>query len=142
ALFWAPHHALSSSMETRCESYIDEAKRCGMSVEVQREQYPFEPELERVMGNKEPPDVISVYCDHVAYDVIQSLQNMGLQVPRDVAVTGFDGVPGSYPSFTTVYAPWKEIAQTAVSLLVQQCQGRAIPMHTILPVELVVGETA
>jgi LacI family sucrose operon transcriptional repressor len=142
ALYWAPSHVQSSSMETRLASYLDEAATCGLSVVVQREQHPFEPVLEKHLKGAEPPDVISVYCDYMAVYVMQGLNNIGLQVPRDVALTGYDGVPGSYPSFTTIRAPWKEVAQTAVALLMQQSEGKSIPMHTILPVELVASETA
>jgi len=141
-LYWAPSHSLSSSMEQRLESYLDEAALLGLSVEVFRERHPYELHLEQIMSSKNRPDVIAVYCDITASFIINSLNTLGIQVPRDVAVTGFDGVSGSFPTLTTIHAPWREAAQTAVLLLIQQCEGSAIPMQTKLPVELVVSETA
>jgi DNA-binding LacI/PurR family transcriptional regulator len=62
-----------------------------------------------------------------------------------MAVTGFDGIESSLYTanrLTTIYAPWSEVARTAVSHLVAQCNGEDVPLHTRLPVKLVVGDTA
>lgn len=141
ALFWAPYK-FSSSAERRCASYVDEATQLGLEVEAYRNTRPIELALQEIMSRPSPPQVISVNSDYVAFDVINGLKSIGLQVPNDVAITGFDGVPASYPGYTTVYAPWRDVAQIAVSLLMKQCDGQDIPMNTTLPVELVAGETA
>jgi len=41
-----------------------------------------------------------------------------------------------------VRAPWDSVARTAVKLLVESCAGQEVPMRTLLPVEIKVGDTA
>lgn len=142
ALYWLPSFLLPSSAVRRHAGYLEEAARCGLDVEVLREDTPSETVLKEIMARKIRPEIISFHCDETAHTVIAILNALGFQVPRDIAVTGFDGLSGVYPGLTTIYAPWKEVARTAVSLLVQQGAGYSIPMRTTLPVELVVGETA
>ena len=68
----------------------------------------------------------------------------GLRVPEDIAVTGFDGFRvREIPRWdlTTLHAPWREVARTAVNLLVTHMSGEEIPMETRLPVTLDRGNT-
>ena len=50
-------------------------------------------------------------ADHHAYDLIASLQRRGLSVPKDVSVTGFDGIqkPQNAPELSTVQVPYRQI---------------------------------
>jgi DNA-binding LacI/PurR family transcriptional regulator len=43
---------------------------------------------------------------------------------------------------TTVFTPWREMARTAVSLLVSEIEGERIPRRTVIPVALEVGATS
>jgi LacI family transcriptional regulator len=141
-LYWFDPNQFSSSLVKRQSSYLKEAAHYGLKVEVFNECDPMEPALKMIMARKDRPDVISVYCDEEAHFVIQALNALGFQVPKDVAVTGFDGIPGSHPDLTTIRAPWKQVSHTAVSLLAQRSEKRMIPSQTILPVELLIGKTA
>ena len=69
----------------------------------------------------------------------------GIQVPGDLAVSGFDGFPaplGLPFRLTTVFAPWEASAFTAVSLVAAMTKGETVPSETVLPVALVPGDTA
>ncbi len=64
----------------------------------------------------------AVYCatDEQAYGVLFACHRLGLRVPDDVAVTGFDGTEHSaysYPPLTTVRQPLREMAARAIALL-------------------------
>jgi LacI family transcriptional regulator len=64
----------------------------------------------------------AVYCatDEQAYGVLFACHRLGLRVPDDVAVTGFDGTEHSaysYPPLTTVRQPVREMAERAIALL-------------------------
>jgi LacI family transcriptional regulator len=142
ALYWCASEPATSSVARRQTSYFKEASHCGLNLEVFDEQTPCEPALKTIMTRKNPPDVISAYSDEVAHQIMVALNSLGFQVPRDVAVTGFDGFPGVYPEITTIRAPWKQVAHTAVSLLARNSEGHTIPLQTILPVALQIGETA
>jgi LacI family transcriptional regulator len=64
--------------------------------------------------------------DQTAIGAMSALARAGLQVPADVAVTGFDGVHIGrhlHPGLTTVAQPMRELGETAVRLL-QRRVGR------------------
>jgi DNA-binding LacI/PurR family transcriptional regulator len=80
--------------------------------------------------------------DLIALGAIQALSRAGRRVPEDVAVCGFDAMPGSElwtPALTTIAQRIHEVGATAARLLVDHLDGRseAIP-RVVLPVELVV----
>jgi LacI family transcriptional regulator len=85
----------------------------------------------------------SVYCstDEQAYGVLFACHRLGLRVPDDVAVTGFDGTEHSaysYPPLTTVRQPVLEMAERVIALLTGPPDVR---VHEIAPFELVVRES-
>ncbi len=92
---------------------------------------------------RDRPSAIVCWHDEMAHGVISHLRDKGMQVPRDVAVVGFDGwdsiIKPPY-QLTTIRAPWREVARTAVDLLVQN-PGKPLETDTILPVELIPGDT-
>jgi LacI family transcriptional regulator len=86
----------------------------------------------------------AVYCstDEQAYGVLFACHRLGLSVPDDVAVTGFDGTEHSaysYPPLTTIRQPIPEIAERAVTLLTGDTSG--FPVYEITPFDLVVRES-
>lgn len=92
----------------------------------------------------ERPSAIVCWNDDLADCTIQGCAALGLRVPADVAVVGFDGLASpARPArrLTTVRVPWAAVAQTAVDLLVRRLAGETIPPETVLPVDLVLGET-
>ncbi len=91
------------------------------------------------------PTAAVCWNDAAADDLLGHCRSLGLRVPEDLAVTGFDGVtppPTFGPRLTTVRSPWMQVARTAVELLVRRIEGETLPAETALPVELVVGDTA
>ena len=91
------------------------------------------------------PTAVVCATDRIAYATVDYCQSLGLQVPGDISVTGFDGmVPEMQPAvqLTTIKAPWAEVARVAVDLLMERLAGREILPETVLPVELVLGRTA
>lgn len=66
--------------------------------------------------------------DTVAAGVIRALWELGLRVPQDVSVTGYDGTEMAryfIPSIETVCQPTAEIAQESVRLLCEMLEGGA-----------------
>ena len=94
---------------------------------------------------RQRPTAAVCWNDMTAYDLLGHCRSHGLHVPEDLAVTGFDGIappPGFISRLTTIRAPWKQIACTAVDLLIRRIEGEPLPAETTLPVELVLGDTA
>jgi DNA-binding LacI/PurR family transcriptional regulator len=90
------------------------------------------------------PTAVACWLDTLAYELLEECRRLGIQVPGDLAVVGFDGIrPRFRPAYalTTIHAPWEDVAATAVELLLDLIEGKEVAQETVLPVELVVGET-
>ncbi|UNE47214.1 LacI family transcriptional regulator [Aquisalinus flavus] len=88
-------------------------------------------------------DAIFCASDVIAMSAITTLRNAGLDVPRDVAIVGYDDIliANSFgPSLTTVSQRIQEGGKTMVELLLQRIEGKSVDT-TLLPVELVVRES-
>lgn len=99
---------------------------------------------ERLRGGARVDGVFAA-SDELALGLYRAAQNLGISIPDDLRVVGHDDHPWSShlaPSLTTVRTPAKEIAQTAVRLLIERLSGaRTFPLHAFLPAELVVRES-
>ncbi len=78
--------------------------------------------------------------DEMALGVIAALEDVGLRVPVDVSVVGFDDLPGVADKLTTVRQDIRQIAAAAVTLLQEGLRGEPVRSET-LPVQLVVRST-
>ena len=79
-------------------------------------------------------DTTAAFCmsDTVAMGVIRALKDMGLRVPEDVSVFGFDGIDmGSYflPRLTTIEQPVDLIASQSIRLIMEMIEHDAPPQH-------------
>ncbi|MBP3655378.1 MAG: LacI family DNA-binding transcriptional regulator [Clostridia bacterium] len=76
-------------------------------------------------GHREITAVLAM-SDTVAAGVIRALWELGLRVPQDVSVTGYDGTEMAkyfIPAIDTVRQPTKEIARESVKLLCEMLEG-------------------
>lgn len=71
-----------------------------------------------------PPDAIFVGNDHMAFAVMDTLRHeLGLKIPQDVAIVGFDDVPlAAWPSYdlTTVRQPLNRMVEATVDMMIAQ----------------------
>ncbi len=95
----------------------------------------------QAMGQAEPPTAIFYSCDALARAGYRTLAQLGLRVPQDVSVVGFDDDPLAEwltPALTTVRQPFQELGRSAMELLTQRMVNPQMPIeHRTLPVELV-----
>jgi DNA-binding LacI/PurR family transcriptional regulator len=93
------------------------------------------------------PDAVFVASDHMAFAVIDTLRGaLGLRVPDDVSVVGFDNVPqaqwGAY-RLTTVEQDVNSMIDATVGMLLQQLEDDAVARdHAVVPAQLVVRDSA
>lgn len=67
------------------------------------------------------PSAIVCYSDFVAFGVMQAIREIGLSIPEDIAVVGFDDVRMSsclQVPLTTIRSPKEELGRQAMQLLV------------------------
>ena len=96
----------------------------------------------------ERPDAVFVASDHMAFAVLDVLrQELGLKVPQEVSVVGFDNVPqaawGAY-GLTTFEQPVDPMIEATVTLLQERLTGGedAPARNIIVPGSLVVRSSA
>lgn len=91
-------------------------------------------------------DAIFVGNDHMAFAVMDALRHdMGLRVPEDVSVVGYDDVPmAGWPSYllTTVRQPVDEMVVRAVGALLRQIGGEGGPEKIRVDGPLVIRRSA
>ncbi|KLN33146.1 LacI family DNA-binding transcriptional regulator [Cellulosimicrobium cellulans] len=120
---------------------------------------PFDPDLVRVGGYRpdladspahellslpERPTAIFAANDLSAIRTMEVAAELGLRVPDDVSVVGFDNVPESAltnPPLTTVDQPIHRMGAEALRLIVDLVEGNTREPHVRLPTTLVVRGT-
>ena len=88
---------------------------------------------ERKLGGK--IDGIVAANDQMAAGAIRELRARGIRIPEDIAVVGFDDdehARSTNPPLTTVAQPICRMGEAAVSLLLDQIEGRTVPAITVL----------
>jgi LacI family transcriptional regulator/LacI family repressor for deo operon, udp, cdd, tsx, nupC, and nupG len=90
----------------------------------------------------ERPTGVTCYNDLVALGVCRALAELGVAVPRDVSVVGYDDLPLAEfvtPSLTSVRVPKREVGRIAAELLHEEIEhGPAAPPRKVyLQAELV-----
>lgn len=105
-------------------------------------------DLAREMASgPERPDAIACGNDLVAIGVLNGLRSLGVSVPQDIWVTGFDGIAMTawdIVDLTTMRQPLEDMASDAAEALVSRIEGRSgKPRMIQYRAELVVrGSTA
>jgi signal transduction histidine kinase/DNA-binding LacI/PurR family transcriptional regulator len=90
------------------------------------------------------PEAILAANDNMAIAAIQALKDLGIRVPGDVAVVGFDDVEecrAITPPLTTVRHPVYEQGGQAVDILLALLAGEDAPERVVMPTELVIRQS-
>lgn len=90
---------------------------------------------------RERPDALVCYDDVTALQVMDAVQEAGLSVPGDVAVTGFDGIGFSRlsrPRLTTVVQPAEEIGLEGAMMLISAVEKAQGLRELVLPTRLAI----
>jgi len=89
----------------------------------------------KLLTQPSPPAAIIAGNDLMALGAMSAVQQLGLQVGRDVAIAGFDDIPmaeSAHPPLTTVHQPIYKIGQMLTEMLVKMIQGEAIESQQVL----------
>ena len=78
----------------------------------------------------------------MAIGATKAIYDLGMSVPEDISVIGFDGTKmANYynPTITTVRQPSEEIAKRSAELIIQNIKGENIGQNIVLDTEIVLG---
>ncbi len=100
--------------------------------------------VQKLQEQNPPPTAIICYNDLLAIGAYRGLRDLGLRIPDDVALIGFDGIEeGKYldPPLTTISVPVATLSQLAVQFLLRRLQERNPPHQqaTVIPTLTVRG---
>ena len=95
--------------------------------------------FEQLMQNPKRPTVVMCGNDVLAVGAMQRAHEMGLRVPEDVSVTGFDDIELARivtPQLTTVHVPHREMGRRAADALIKMVEkegtGASIQLQSSL----------
>jgi LacI family transcriptional regulator len=79
-----------------------------------------------LLSQPNPPTAIFAANDYSAFGAIEAARSLGLQVPRDVSVVGFDDIPMAiqmHPNLTTVRQQQYEMGKTVAKMVLGPLKG-------------------
>ncbi len=105
---------------------------------------PSPDDLRILTGGVDRATAVMGWSDSVAHCACNSLDTVGISIPEEVAVVGFDGFLPRYPlkfHLTTIRAPWSSLGREAVRRLSDYIVTGAVEPLTTLPVSFHQGRT-
>lgn len=147
--------AKNSNISTvhRMKGYRDAMRQAGLEIQEEwisycdREySYPSSLRAARmIFSQKERPTAVFCIGDTIALAAVVTAQEMGLRVPQDVSIVGFDDVIYTqmlHPYLTTVAQPCAELGSRAVEMLHQLItQGQLQQPEVVLPHGFIIRES-
>ena len=102
--------------------------------------------LVQLVGAADPPDAVFCANDQIAIGALHAADELGLSVPGDLGITGFDDIePAAYvrPALTTVANPAADYGRLAAELIIDRIEHRGVaPRELIIPHRLVIRGSA
>ena len=143
---------VSSTLE-RFQGYCDVLTKYGISYS--NEDYLYLPDDKNLMretlrdfavrAKQQGYTAVFVVSDYLANEAVRIFESVGLRVPDDISVAGFDDnlyAKLSRPMLTTIRQPVVEKGEQAVSLLMERIYGEEVTVNSFrLPVELIVRDS-
>ncbi|WP_395025283.1 LacI family DNA-binding transcriptional regulator [Comamonas odontotermitis] len=86
--------------------------------------------FEQVVRTQPAVDAIFFCNDDIAQGALLAATRLGLQVPGQIAIAGFNDLPGSdqmVPPLTTIRTPRSTVGEQAATMLLQLMRGQSVP---------------
>ncbi len=94
----------------------------------------------RLLQRSDRPTAIFAADDLIALGVLEAAQELGLRVPKDLSVIGFDDIPKAqytHPPLTTIQQPMREIGVRAARWLIKQANTKRVePLQLLIKPKL------
>ncbi len=100
---------------------------------------------EEILRRPDHPTAIFTTVDVEAVAFLRHAQALGLRIPEDIALVGFDNLRLTsqlHPPLTTVAQSCRDMGMRAANLLINRIEGQAgPPQHIELPTNLIIRES-
>ncbi len=112
------------------------------SLELVETQYGIETggaAFREIMSSGIRPTVVFCGNDVLAIGALRAAKEMGLRVPADVSITGFDDIELAIlaePALTTVHVPHREMGRRAAIMLIEMMNGKSKPASVRLETDI------
>ena len=142
----------TATTRRRLEGFLSAMKEANLSVPdsfIQEGNFEYRSALiagEKLLKQPQQPTAIFASNDEMAAGLIAAAHKSGLSVPDDLSIAGFDDslvATVVWPQLTTVRQPIKEMAATAVKILIEKCRAESdenLNME-LLPTEIIMRES-
>lgn len=95
----------------------------------------------------ENPEIDGLICfnDVIGIGALEACDNLGIQVPEQVAIVGFDDIPLAALNriaLTTLRVPKREVGIQAMQMLLKHFDGIETPLEAVIRTEIVQRRTA
>jgi LacI family transcriptional regulator len=101
--------------------------------------------MRRWIEQRHVPRAVLAYTDQIGWGVMRACREIGLRVPQDVAIVGFDDEPASQhllPPLASVAQPIRDLGYVAVEMLLGLMAGsQPEPAARVLPTLLIERES-
>jgi DNA-binding LacI/PurR family transcriptional regulator len=139
-----------ASSELRCQGMREALRRAGIKpAAALQKRGPHGREEANALARgllemRDPPTAIFAASDVQAMGVLQAAEALGVRVPEEVAVIGFDDVEeASVLGLTTVRQPLRETGKRGVELLLSAIEGRDVaPVEELASLAVIERRTA
>ncbi|WP_344124956.1 LacI family DNA-binding transcriptional regulator [Luedemannella flava] len=130
-LIAGPTHALAS--RARLDGYRAALDAAGVPIDpglIRQGDFQISSGVENarhLLGLPNPPTAIFASSDRDAIGIYQVAYELGIRIPKDLSVVGFDDIPPASwltPPLTTVRQPLADMAGAAVDLVVDLARGK------------------
>jgi GntR family transcriptional regulator, arabinose operon transcriptional repressor len=102
--------------------------------------------IARFLSSRPLPTAVFALHDRIAISVIEASAELGLRVPDDLAIVGFDDDPLAQKlrvPLTTIAQPRDQIGRTAARMIADRIEGRRIETaRIVLPTQLVIRRSS
>jgi DNA-binding LacI/PurR family transcriptional regulator len=100
--------------------------------------------VKKLLALKKPPTAIFCSNDYLALGAMKGAREMGLRLPEDLSIVGFDDMQTSsyvIPALTTIQQPAYKMGEIAAELLFQRMESAAKPVQRMLQSSLIIRES-
>ncbi len=103
--------------------------------------------IRSLLEQPDRPTAVFAFDDTLAYGAYQAAHDLGLKVPEDLSIVGYDDLPFSrymIPPLDSYSVPYKEINKVALNLLLEEIRDKKGPSPAVFRVsgELIVRGSA